>query len=155
MSKTSELEEQRRAEVREEEVRKRREHRAEAVKKLDKATRDQLPRWKCHKVVSAAKIASITLSYDPQRDRAVQLLYPDDAALAPIPVDQAFMAKHNPVAPGYFVVYEDGYESWSPVETFEAGYTKHDEQPPRPNFDALNEGLIYREPIDNGDRHNG
>lgn len=24
---------------------------------------------------------------------------------------------------GYYVVYEDGYESWSPAEAFEKGYT--------------------------------
>lgn len=139
--------------IRQDEAAKRRKHRADAVSKLDQATRDQLPKWKCHKVVAAAKIVEVKFGYDPQRDRATQLLMPEDTALAPIPVDQAFMAKHNPVAPGYFVQYPDGYESWSPVESFESGYSKHDEQPPRPDFKALEEGLIYREPIDNGDRH--
>lgn len=34
------------------------------------------------------------------------------------------MAKHKPVAGGYFVVYEDGYESFSPAKAFEEGYTR-------------------------------
>lgn len=141
--------------LRQDEAAKRREHRAAAVSKLDKATREQLPRYRSHKIVSAAKIERIDFGYDQLRDRAVNLMIPEDKGLQPIPVDQAYMSKHNPVAPGYFVLYEDGYESWSPVAAFEAGYTKHDEQPPKPNFDALTEGLVYREPIDNGDRHQG
>lgn len=140
-------------ESRQEEARKRREHRAEAVKKLDRATRDQLPRYKCHKIVSAAKIERIDFGYNEQRDRSVVMLVPADTSLQPIPVDHAFMSKHGPHAPGYFVLYDDGYESWSPVQTFEAGYSKHDEQPPKPDFDALVQGLVYRQSIDNGDRH--
>ena len=26
--------------------------------------------------------------------------------------------------PGYYVVYEDGYESWSPTKAFEDGHTR-------------------------------
>lgn len=145
--------------LRQEDATKRRAHRAEAVAKLDQATRDQLPRWKCHKVVAAAKIKALEFGYNPQRDRAVHLLIPEDRSLQPIAVDQAYMAKHNPVVPGYFVVYEsvDGnapYESWSPVAEFEAGYTL-ETHGPDVDFKTLEQGLIYREPIDNGDRHKG
>lgn len=35
-----------------------------------------------------------------------------------------YMQKHQPRAGGYFVVYKDGYESWSPAEAFEEGYTR-------------------------------
>lgn len=34
-----------------------------------------------------------------------------------------YMRKHNPLVEGYYVQYESGYESWSPAEEFEAGYT--------------------------------
>jgi hypothetical protein len=43
---------------------------------------------------------------------------------APIKVDGAYLAKHKPVAGGYFVVYKDGYLSFSPAEAFEEGYTR-------------------------------
>ena len=32
--------------------------------------------------------------------------------------------KHNPEAGGYYVVYEDGYKSFSPAKAFEEGYTR-------------------------------
>ena len=33
-------------------------------------------------------------------------------------------SKENPNQEGYYVVYEDGYESWSPREAFENGYSE-------------------------------
>ena len=36
------------------------------------------------------------------------------------------MAKHE--AGGYYVRYPDGYESWSPAEAFEEGYTLVDDR---------------------------
>ncbi len=38
-------------------------------------------------------------------------------------VDGAYMAKHNPEVGGYWVRYADGYESFSPCEAFEEGYS--------------------------------
>jgi hypothetical protein len=35
-----------------------------------------------------------------------------------------FMIKHDPQVGGYFVEYEDGYESFSPAKAFEGGYTR-------------------------------
>jgi hypothetical protein len=40
-----------------------------------------------------------------------------------IEVDHLFMAKHNPSSGGYYVIYDDGYTSWSPAKSFEEGYT--------------------------------
>lgn len=42
----------------------------------------------------------------------------------PLPIDAAFWEKHKPQAGGYYVVYEDGYKSFSPAEAFESGYTR-------------------------------
>ena len=39
-------------------------------------------------------------------------------------VDNEFMNKHKPVVGGYFVIYEDGYTSFSPAAAFESGYTR-------------------------------
>lgn len=39
-------------------------------------------------------------------------------------VDVSYLNKHKPEPGGYYVRYEDGYESYSPPEAFEAGYTR-------------------------------
>ena len=74
-------------------------------------------RYKSHKEVEAFKITSIQLS-TPRKP--IRLLGDSDIAV----VGQAYMAKHVPQVGGYYVRYEDGYESWSPAEAFEEGYTK-------------------------------
>lgn len=89
----------------------------------------ELPRWKCHKIVQAAKIIAagpaprssaqlhdlgllLTLETSPAGDR-VMLWQPD-----------AWAFRHRPEIGGYFVRYDDGYESYSPAAAFEAGYTR-------------------------------
>ena len=51
---------------------------------------------------------------------------PEEDGYAPFKVDCDYVRKHQPKAGGYFVVYKDGYKSWSPAEAFEDGYTKID-----------------------------
>jgi len=34
------------------------------------------------------------------------------------------MYKHKPEVGGYYVVYADGYKSFSPAQAFEEGYTR-------------------------------
>lgn len=76
-----------------------------------------LPYWKCHKIVQAGKISLMA------RDEPNQLLMvhaePSNMPFA-VPLD--FLYRHNPTIGGYFVVYEDGYISYSPTAPFEAGY---------------------------------
>jgi hypothetical protein len=76
----------------------------------------QLPQWKCHKIVGAAKIIKIMVMETGATSIALdngESVIADDAYL-----------KHRPVAGGYFVEYEDGYVSYSPAEAFEKGYTR-------------------------------
>lgn len=89
----------------------------------------ELPRYKCHKEVWALKIAAITLKtdrdpygIDPFSYGAV--ITPADDGYAPLEVTAEYMIKHNPQVGGYYVQYQDGYKSYSPAETFEAGYTR-------------------------------
>ena len=35
-----------------------------------------------------------------------------------------WLDKHNPAVGGYYVVYKDGYESFSPAQAFEEGYAR-------------------------------
>ena len=74
-----------------------------------------LPRYTCHKQVWALKIKSV---------EADSLTFEDDG-YAPRAVDPRYIAKHSPQPGGYWVQYEDGYESYSPAEAFEQGYTRN------------------------------
>lgn len=80
----------------------------------------ELPKYRCHKEVWAHKIANVS----PWLENGGQLLYPEEEGYGPIEVDADYVKKHHPVAGGYYVVYKDGYKSFSPAETFEEGYTR-------------------------------
>ena len=75
----------------------------------------KLKKWKCHKTVHAGKI--VGLKYD---GLFVNLELDDGQIVA---VDTEWANKHDVEDNGYYVVYEDGYASWSPAEPFEEGYT--------------------------------
>ena len=76
-----------------------------------------LPRYQCHKQVSALKIRAVL-----RNPRGYELHFEDDR-FCPTEVPIDWFAKHYPMAGGYFVVYDDGYCSYSPSAAFEAGYT--------------------------------
>lgn len=78
----------------------------------------QLPQYQCHKRVRALRIDRIMHDGDGAE------FTPADAGYSPFRVDPSFVMKHAPKPGGYYVVYEDGYESYSPAAAFEAGYTK-------------------------------
>jgi hypothetical protein len=81
---------------------------------MDDLKIEDMPRWKCHKVVRAMKISGV--------DRSLLRLYLDGGRHT-LGVTQAWWEKNDPCAPGYYVVYNDGYASWSPAGAFEDGYT--------------------------------
>lgn len=84
----------------------------------------ELPKYQCHKKVHALKIASVQTQFDNLTMRYSHVLVPEDERYPSICILDEWKEKHNPQAPGYYVIYEDGYTSWSPVEVFESGYTK-------------------------------
>lgn len=82
----------------------------------------QMPQYQSHKKVWALKIAGLeTLGGDGKAEG--MLMIPENDKYAPIVLDQAYCTKHKPVVGGYYVVYDDGYKSWSPAKAFEEGYT--------------------------------
>lgn len=88
------------------------------------APQAQMPRYKCHKEVHALKIAKVEQSPpDVIVEGGSYTLTPEDGRYAPFYVSDEFAKKHKPVAGGYYVVYADGYVSFSPAEAFESGYT--------------------------------
>lgn len=85
----------------------------------------QLPRYQCHKQVSALKIKAVI-----PNPRGFELHF-EDERFAPHEVSASWVAKHRTgpidsfelLAGGYLVAYDDGYLSWSPAGAFESGYT--------------------------------
>lgn len=99
----------------------------------------QLPQWKCHKVVRAAKIGMI---HPPVPGCAefekgkLELITPiaregltDKLQALEVDVTPEWLEHFKPEAGGYYVVYEDGYASFSPAKAFEEGYTLLEQAP--------------------------
>ena len=87
----------------------------------------EMPRYKCHKKVWALKIQSIAPHnwHDPQAETdGSAMITPFEEGYAPFRVDRDYMRRHNPKVGGYYVVYKDGYKSFSPADAFEDGYTR-------------------------------
>jgi hypothetical protein len=100
-------------------------------------TSTPMPRYRCHKKVWALKIKAIEIirptiaELEKMLDGNGQVTGPDiagvitpeDSRFASFPVEKSYMDKHNPQVGGYYVVYDDGYKSFSPAKAFEDGYT--------------------------------
>lgn len=84
----------------------------------------EMPRYRCHKEVWALKIAAIHKDHPACVLPGDAMLMPADTTYAPFLVRREYMDKHNPQAGGYYVVYKDGYKSFSPAQAFEEGYTR-------------------------------
>ena len=78
----------------------------------------EIPLYRCHKVVRAAKITALHTS----GTGAPYLVLGEIGGIVSVLPD--WYEKHKPEVGGYYVVYEDGYKSFSPAEPFEAGYTR-------------------------------
>lgn len=85
----------------------------------------EMPQYQCHKKVHAVKITAVLNSPpDVVMDGGSWDLEIEGGGF--IRVTHAWLIKHAPKAGGYYVVYDDGYASFSPSEAFEAGYTRID-----------------------------
>jgi len=88
-----------------------------------------MPKYKCHKEVWALKISAIDFDRDTARTENREtdgsaMITPAEKGYASFKVDRDYVHKHNPQAGGYYVVYEDGYKSFSPAKAFEDGYAR-------------------------------
>lgn len=81
------------------------------------------PLYRSHKTVRALKIKDVEPGRRDGAGPGATLVFEDDR-YEPLPVSETWDHKHEqPKEGGYFVIYEDGYESWSPAAAFELGYT--------------------------------
>ena len=85
----------------------------------------EMPRYKCHKEVWALKIADIVRTSPDEiaETDGSAIITPDDRRYGPFKVSVQYMNKHKPEVGGYYVVYKDGYKSFSPADAFEDGYS--------------------------------
>ena len=88
----------------------------------------EMPRYKCHKEVWALKIKAIEFDRDKARAEERETdgsatITPEEDRYAPFKVPAEYVGKHKPEAGGYYVVYADGYKSFSPAKAFEDGYS--------------------------------
>ena len=79
----------------------------------------ELPRYQCHKQVRAVKIAAIEFNSDGSAKFAAM-----DGRTYSTGGGYRSRFKGTDADLGYFVVYDDGYQSWSPAKAFEDGYTR-------------------------------
>jgi hypothetical protein len=87
----------------------------------------EMPRYKCHKEVWALQVKSVSLPPLLQNEewdgKQLQLVF-EDSRYAPIFVDSPMFSRYSPKQGDYYVVYSDGYKSFSPKQAFEEGYSK-------------------------------
>lgn len=82
----------------------------------------EMPRYKCHKIVHALQILSWVEDHE---DAAMPIVLNfQETRFAPKPVTLKWFKEKKVEAGGYLVIYEDGYESFSPAKAFEEGYTR-------------------------------
>ena len=93
----------------------------------------KLPEYICHKKVQALKISEIHIKMHRDADTGEltnqetdgsAMIVPAERGFAPFRVDKDYLWKHTPEVGGYYVVYKDGYKSYSPAEAFEEGYDR-------------------------------
>jgi hypothetical protein len=109
---------------------------SEKVKQLGEASMTQtpMPRYQCHKKVWALKIASVEIVRPTIEElqsildgkgtiEVGAIITPADHGYGPFGVSSDYVSKHDPQPGGYYVVYDDGYKSFSPATAFEEGYT--------------------------------
>jgi hypothetical protein len=84
----------------------------------------EIPKYRCHKEVWALKISNIVDPTQPGNDSdGSRMIHPTDTRYAPFSVPHEYVRKHSPEVGGYYVVYADGYQSYSPAKAFEDGYS--------------------------------
>lgn len=80
--------------------------------------------YKSHKTVRAFKISSVRKQCDGSAvifsDSVAHIAGEDPG----VEVSKEYIDKHNPYPGGYWVEYEDGYQSFSPAGAFEQGYSE-------------------------------
>jgi hypothetical protein len=74
----------------------------------------EMPRYKSHKTIWALEIKDVTYFR----------IHFVEAGYASVPREEKMFSRYTPVVGDFYVVYADGYKSFSPRKAFLEGYTK-------------------------------
>ena len=92
----------------------------------------RLPQYRSHKIVQAAKIIGISpwgVGEGMGANLLVEMPFEKDGSEGigtfELSTKAGYYNKHKPTIGGYYVLYPDGYESFSPAKPFEEGYTRY------------------------------
>ena len=81
----------------------------------------EMPRYKSHKTVWALEISSVTHRTDGSGDWRLEFV---EKGYAPITAPAEMFSRYQPKAGDFYVVYADGYKSFSPRKAFLEGYVR-------------------------------
>jgi hypothetical protein len=85
-----------------------------------------LPRYRSHKEVRALQIERVgrkIIDGGTPPEHVVRSVEFTNRAYGPINLPHVMFLRYMPVPGDYYVVYDDGYDSFSPKKAFEEGYT--------------------------------
>jgi hypothetical protein len=111
---------------------------------------EALPMYRSVKDVRAFKIGALAEAVDSMPGSFRASIVPEDHSIPAVSVSAAWINRHHPEAGGYFVVYKDGYCSYSPPAAFDEGYIRVEQwglprgQEPKYNVNRFGH-LIVRE----------
>lgn len=74
----------------------------------------EMPKYRSHKIVHALQIKEVI---------GAELFFVEDG-YASVVCDPKMFSRYTPQPFDYYVVYDDGYKSFSPRMAFETGYTR-------------------------------
>ena len=83
----------------------------------------KLPKWKCSRVVEAAKIIKVT-PIEPHKPLEKAMLLLQVTPSLEIMVLHQYLATQRPQVGGYFVIYSDDIEAYVSADVFEIEYHK-------------------------------
>ena len=84
----------------------------------------EMPRYVSHKKVWALEIEVVAPQNEIVNGALVRMLIFRDVGYAPETVPAEMFARYIPVPGDFYVVYADGYKSFSPRKAFLEGYTR-------------------------------
>lgn len=80
----------------------------------------EMPRYRCHKEVWALQVSDVPIKINADGSITFGVA---DVGYGPVTVGREVVARYMPVAGDFYVVYADGYKSFSPRKAFIEGYT--------------------------------
>jgi len=83
----------------------------------------KLPKWKCSRVVEAAKIIKIT-PIEPHEPLEKAMLLLKVSPSLEIMVLHQYLSIQRPQVGGYFVIYSDDFEAYVSADAFETEYRR-------------------------------